>query len=154
MVNYYYLGKGYSGAFQRRLPSTYGRDLWYEASAPRLHPLKDRKQNNVWEINRPKKSELHPTQKSIELVIRAIKNSSNMKDVILDLFGGSGTTLIASEETERQCRMMELDPKYCDVIVKRYIQSKRSSDEVFLVRDSGIIPYIDIVNDEELNDGM
>ena len=116
----------------------------WEASAPRLHPLKDRKQNNVWEISRPKKSELHPTQKSIELVIRAIKNSSNMKDVVLDLFGGSGTTIIACEETERKCRMMELDPKYADVIIKRYINKVGSDADVYLVRDGEKISYSEI----------
>ena len=120
----------------------------WEASASRLHPLKDRKQNNVWEISRPKKSELHPTQKSIELVIRAIKNSSNMKDVVLDLFGGSGTTLIACEETERKCRMMELDPKYADVIVKRFIDKIGSDNGVYLVRDEEKVSYSEINSEQ------
>ena len=119
----------------------------WEASAPRLHPLKDRKQNNVWEISRPKKSELHPTQKSIELVVRAIKNSSNMKNIVVDLFGGSGTTLIACEETDRKCRMMELDPKYADVIVKRYINKVGNDNDVYLVRDGVKIRYSDLIKD-------
>jgi len=100
-------------------PIFYG---WKEGQA-RLHPLDDRKQCDVWDIPRPKISELHPTTKPVELVVRAIKNSSNMKNIVLDLFGGSGTTLIACIDTERYCRMMELDPKYVDVIVKRYIVS-------------------------------
>ncbi len=116
----------------------------WEGSASRLHPLRDRTQNNVWEIKRPKKSELHPTQKSMELVVRAIKNSSNMKDVVLDLFGGSGTTLIACEETDRHCRMMELDPKYVDVIVKRFIDKVGSDDGVYLIRDGEKIPYAEV----------
>ncbi len=122
----------------------------YEASAPRLHPLEDRKQNNVWEINRPKISELHPTQKPVELVIRAIKNSSDMKNIVLDLFGGSGTTLIACEETDRHCRMMELDPKYVDVIVKRYIDKVGSDAEVFLVRDGVKIKYSDMAAEQNV----
>ena len=58
--------------------------------------------------------------KPVELVARAITNSSNPSDIVLDLFGGSGTTLIASEQTDRQCMMMELDPKYCQVIINRW----------------------------------
>lgn len=96
-------------------PIWYG---WKEGS--RLCPLEDRKQSDVWDIPRPKKSEEHPTMKPVELVARAITNSSKKGDIVIDLFGGSGTTLIASEQTDRRCRMMELDPKYCDVIVKRW----------------------------------
>lgn len=96
--------------------------IWYgwKEGEGRLHPLEDRSQSDVWDIARPKKSELHPTMKPIELVARAIKNSSDKGGVILDLFGGSGTTMIASEQTNRSCYMMELDPKYCDVIIKRW----------------------------------
>ena len=65
-------------------------------------------------------SESHPTMKPIELVAKAIRNSSKEEDIILDTFGGSGSTLIACEQTNRTCYMMELDPKYCDVIRKRY----------------------------------
>ena len=96
-------------------PIWYG---WKEGS--RLCPLEDRKQSDVWDIPRPKKSEEHPTMKPVELVARAITNSSKKGDIVIDLFGGSGTTLIASEQTDRCCRMMELDPKYVDVIVNRW----------------------------------
>ena len=96
-------------------PIWYG---WKEGS--RICPLKDRKQSDVWDINRPIKSEEHPTMKPIELCARAIQNSSSGGNIVLDLFGGSGSTLIACEQTNRECRMMELDPKYCDVIRKRY----------------------------------
>ena len=92
----------------------------WESSQPRLHPVPDRKQTDVWDIPRPKKSDEHPTMKPIELVARAIGNSSNKGDIVLDLFGGSGSTLIACEQTGRKCRMMELDPRYCDVIVDRW----------------------------------
>lgn len=80
----------------------------------------DHQQDTIWNIDRPAKSEEHPTMKPIELITRAIKNSSKMGDIILDLFGGSGSTLVAAQSTGRVCYMMELDPKYCDVIRKRY----------------------------------
>lgn len=79
-----------------------------------------RDQGDVWFVNKPVKNELHPTMKPVELVERAINNSSKTRDIVLDSFGGSGTTLIACEKLNRQCRMIELDPKYCDVIVKRW----------------------------------
>ncbi len=75
---------------------------------------------DIWDIERTKKNELHPTMKPVDLIVEAIKNSSKVEDIILDLFGGSGTTLIAAEQMNRICYMMELDPKYCDVIVKRW----------------------------------
>jgi len=75
---------------------------------------------DIWNIERTKKNDLHPTMKPVDLVVQAIKNSSKTEDVILDMFGGSGTTLIASEETQRICYMMELDQKYCDVIIRRW----------------------------------
>lgn len=96
--------------------------IWYgwKIGDARLHPLEDRKQCDVWDFDRPKRSDEHPTMKPVELVARAITNSSNIGDSVLDLFGGSGTTLIASEQTNRACFMMELDPRYVDVIVKRW----------------------------------
>ena len=96
-------------------PIWYG---WKEGS--RLHPLEDRTQSDLWEIPRPIRSGEHPTMKPIELVARALVNSSNKGDNVLDLFGGSGTTLIASEETNRKCFMCELDPHYVDVIINRW----------------------------------
>lgn len=79
-----------------------------------------RDQGDVWFVNKPVKNDLHPTMKPVELVERAIQNSSKSRDTILDCFGGSGTTLIAAEKTGRQARLIELDPKYCDVIVQRW----------------------------------
>lgn len=76
-------------------------------------------ETDLWNIDRDVKYE-HPTQKPVDLVARAIQNSSKENDLILDLFGGSGSTLIAAEQTKRKCYTMELDPKYCDVIVKRW----------------------------------
>ncbi|MGO1069599.1 site-specific DNA-methyltransferase [Lysobacter sp. CA199] len=79
-----------------------------------------RDQGDVWFIDRPRKSELHPTMKPVALVERAIRNSSKTRDLILDPFGGSGTTMIAAEKTGRHARLIELDPKYVDVIVRRW----------------------------------
>ena len=75
---------------------------------------------SIWEIDKPKKCDLHPTMKPIELIENALLNSSEKNDLILDLFGGSGSTLIACEKNNRKARLMELDPHYCDVIRKRY----------------------------------
>ncbi|WP_297475536.1 DNA methyltransferase, partial [Ferrovum sp.] len=75
---------------------------------------------DVWQIKKPQKNDLHPTMKPVELVERAIRNSSKTRDLVLDPFGGSGSTLIACEKTGREARLMELDPKYVDVIVKRW----------------------------------
>jgi DNA modification methylase len=96
--------------------------IWYGwlDGGSRLCPLDDRKQSDVWEIPRPKRSDAHPTMKPIELVARAITNSSRKGDLVLDLFGGSGTSILAAEQTDRVCHSMELDPKYADVIAKRY----------------------------------
>ncbi len=79
-----------------------------------------RDQGDVWFVNKPTKNDLHPTMKPVELVERAVRNSSKSRDIVLDCFGGSGSTLIACEKTGRQARLIELDPKYCDVIVQRW----------------------------------
>jgi len=96
--------------------------IWYGwlDGVGRLNPLDDRKQSDVWDIPKPSSSKLHPTMKPIELVAKAIMNSSKNKNTIIDLFLGSGSTLIACEKTNRKCYGMELDPHYCDVIVKRW----------------------------------
>ena len=84
-----------------------------------------RDQGDVWFVNKPRVNDLHPTMKPVELVERAIKNSSKSKDIVLDPFGGSGSTLIACERLGRQCRTSELDPKYVDVIVKRWEEATK-----------------------------
>jgi DNA modification methylase len=96
--------------------------IWYgwNADAARLAVVEDRKQSDLWEVDRPSKSELHPTMKPIELVQKSIVNSSKPGNIVLDSFGGSGSTLIACEQTNRKCRMVELDPQYCDVIIARW----------------------------------
>ena len=77
-------------------------------------------QSDVWQIKKPHKNDLHPTMKPVELVERAIRNSSKPGNSVLDPFGGSGTTLIAAEKSGRKAFLMELDPKYVDVIVRRW----------------------------------
>lgn len=105
--------------------------IWYgwKEGESRLHPLKDRKQSDVWDIDRPTRSDEHPTMKPIELCARAINNSSKKDDIILDLFLGSGSTLIACEQTGRICYGSELDPRYVDVIRKRYWKFVNNNDE-------------------------
>ena len=125
-------------------PIWYG---WKEGKA-RLAPLEDRKQSDVWDIERPHRSDDHPTMKPIELVAKAIMNSSKQQDSVLDLFGGSGTTLLASEQTFRRSYLMELDEKYCDVILKRYIQFAETADNVYLIRDGETIPFDDVERPE------
>ena len=78
-------------------------------------------ESDLWNISKDSKYQ-HPTQKPVALSLRALKNSSREKNIVLDLFGGSGSTLIGCEKLDRICYMMELDPKYCDVIIKRWEQ--------------------------------
>jgi len=102
--------------YQRQYePILYG---WPEGAE--RHWCGDRDQGDVWQIKKPQKNDLHPTMEPVELVERAIRNSSRPGDVVLDPFGGSGTTLIAAEKSGRVARLIELDPKYADVIVRRW----------------------------------
>lgn len=111
-----------------------GKHNWYA----------DRKQTTIWEFEKPKKNADHPTMKPVALVAYPILNSSLSNCIVLDPFGGSGSTLIACEQTDRICYTIELDEKYCDVIVKRYIEQVGNSDGVFLLRDSSEIRYSDL----------
>lgn len=102
--------------YQRQYePILYG---WPEGV--KRHWCGDRDQGDVWNIERPSKNDLHPTMKPVALVERAIQNSSRTGDLVFDPFGGSGTTLIAAEKTDRRAALIELDPKYVDVIVRRW----------------------------------
>jgi DNA modification methylase len=108
---------------------TLGRSDYQRQYEPILYGWKEggghywcgaRDQGDVWPINKPARNDLHPTMKPVELVARAIGNSSREGEIVLDPFGGSGTTMIACERTGRQARLLELDPKYVDVIVLRW----------------------------------
>ena len=87
---------------------------------------------------------VHPTQKPVGMLADILKDFSDENDSILDCFGGSGSTLIACEQLDRKCYIAELDPKYCDVIIQRYINFKGSTEDVFLIRDGEKIPYEDV----------
>jgi len=91
---------------------------WTPGAAHQTPP--DRKQDTIWEFPKPRANREHPTMKPVELIVRAINNSSRAKELVLDPFGGSGSTLIAAEQTQRHARLIELDPKYCDVILARW----------------------------------
>lgn len=108
---------------------TLGRADYQRQYEPMLYGWRDgndrywcgaRDQGDVWFVKKPVKNDLHPTMKPVELVERAVRNSSKSRDIVLDPFGGSGTTLIACEKSGRRARLIELDPKYVDVIVKRW----------------------------------
>lgn len=99
----------------RHEPILYG---WKEGAGHYF--VDNRKQSTVLEFDKPSRNAEHPTMKPIDLLVYLIKNSSKENDIILDLFGGSGSTLIAAEQIQRTCYTMELDPKYCDVIIKRW----------------------------------
>lgn len=123
----------------RHEPCLYG---WKEGAAHYF--VDDRTQDTILEYDKPRNNNLHPTQKNIELVTKLILNSSRKDETILDLFGGSGTTLIAAEQLGRNTLMMELDEKYADVIVKRFITLKHSVDGCFLIRDGNKTPISEI----------
>jgi DNA modification methylase len=113
----------------RHEPILYG---WKEGAAHYF--VDDRTQDTIWEYNKPKKNEEHPTMKPLELVGKAISNSSRRHESILDLFGGSGSTMIAADQLDRKSFLMELDERFVDVIVKRYIKHKESDENCYLIR--------------------
>jgi DNA modification methylase len=106
---------------------------WKDGVSGRFRPT-DRSLDDIWEFDKPSRSDEHPTMKPVELVEKAIVNGCKKASSVLDLFGGSGSTLIASEKLNRKCYMMELDPQYCDVIVKRF---------------NGLFPEIEILRNGE-----
>lgn len=115
--------------------------IWYgwNSDGPRLVPLADRTQSDVWNIPRPSRSDQHPTMKPVELVERAVMNSSNIGDIVLDLFGGSGSTLIACEKTKRKSFSMELDPHYADGILQRWANAT-GCQPTLISQDSAQLP--------------
>ena len=115
-----------------------GKHLWYS----------DRKQTTIWEYDRPKASKDHPTMKPIALMAYPIKNSTMTNCIVLDPFLGSGSTLIACQETGRICYGVELDEKFMDVIVKRYIEQVGSSDGVSVLRNGATYTYDELVGEE------
>ena len=106
----------------------------------------DRKQSTIWNFDKPKRSAEHPTMKPIQLVAYPIKNSSAPNAVLLDLFGGSGSTLIACEQTDRICRTMELDPKYASVIVQRYAELVGSGEGITVERNGETLTFAEVAD--------
>ncbi len=115
-----------------------GKHNWYA----------DRKQTTIWEFEKPKKNADHPTMKPIALLAYPIMNSSLTNCIVLDPFGGSGSTLIACEQSDRICFTIELDEKYCDVIVNRYLSQVGGADSVSVIRDGVTMKYVDVAVDE------
>lgn len=111
-----------------------GKHQWYTG----------RKETTIWEFDKPKKNGDHPTMKPIPLLAYPIMNSSMSNSVVLDPFGGSGSTLIACEQTDRICYTVELDEKFCDVIVKRYIEQVGGADGVTVQRDGLTYKYSEV----------
>ena len=108
----------------------------------------DRKQTTVWEYDKPRSSKDHPTMKPVVLMSYPIRNSSATNGIVLDPFLGSGSTLIACCETDRVCRGIELDPKFMDVIVKRYIEHESGkTDDVYVIRDGQKLTFDEVVAD-------
>ena len=116
-----------------------GKHQWYTG----------RKETTIWEFDKPKKNGDHPTMKPIPLLAYPIGNSSMTNSIILDPFGGSGSTLITCEQTDRICRTIELDEKFCDVIVNRYIEQVGSADGVTVERDGKTRKYEEVANGTE-----
>lgn len=115
-----------------------GKHQWYSG----------RKETTIWEFEKPKKNAEHPTMKPIALLAYPITNSSMSNTLILDPFGGSGSTLIACEQTDRSCYTIELDEKFCDVIVKRYIEQVGTDKDVSVLRDGKEYLYSEVTADE------
>ena len=115
-----------------------GKHQWYTG----------RKETTIWEFDKPKKNGDHPTMKPIPLLPYPIMNSSMSNSVVLDPFGGSGSTLIACEQTDRICYTVELDEKFCDVIVKRYIEQVGGADGVTVQRDGLTYKYSEVCNED------
>lgn len=111
-----------------------GKHLWYS----------DRKQSTIWEYDKPRKNADHPTMKPVALIAYPILNSSMSNCIVLDPFGGSGSTLIACEQTDRACNTIELDEKYCDVIVKRYLEQVGSDTGITLHRNDEVYNYEEV----------
>jgi len=117
----------------------------------------DRKQTTIWEFDRPTKSKLHPTMKSLPLIAYPMKNSSQENGIVVDLFGGSGSTLMAAEQLNRTACLMEIDPKYASAIVRRYAANNGGVEDVFIIRNGqkleGASVYLPSDDDLAFKDG-
>lgn len=120
-----------------------GKHNWYS----------DRKQTTIWNFDKPKRNANHPTSKPLDLLGYPLKNSSQENSIILDTFGGSGSTLMAAEQANRICYTMELDEKYASVILRRYVDDTNDAVNVYVIRDGVKIMYGDVVKEVEVANG-
>lgn len=139
---------GYSDYQWQHEPVLYGflqngKHRWYS----------DRSQTTVWNFNKPKINKNHPTSKPLDLLAYPIGNSSQANSIVVDTFGGSGSTLMACENTNRICYMMELDEKYASVILRRYVEDTGDAENVYVIRGGEQIPYADLVKEMEAANG-
>lgn len=109
----------------------------------------DRKQTTIWNFDKPKRNENHPTSKPLDLLAYPLKNSTQANAIVVDTFGGSGSTLMACENTNRICYTMELDEKYASVILRRYVEDTGDKENVYVIRDGVKILYADLVKEVE-----
>lgn len=116
-----------------------GKHAWYS----------DRKQTTIWNFKKPKRNENHPTSKPLDLLSYPIGNSSQENGIVVDTFGGSGSTLMACEQAKRICYTMELDEKYASVILRRYVDDTGDSENVYVLRGDKKIPYSELVKEVE-----
>ena len=121
-----------------------GKHPWYS----------DRKQTTIWNYDKPKRNKNHPTSKPLDLLGYPICNSSQENAIVLDTFGGSGSTMMACEQTGRICYMMELDEKYASVILRRYVEDTGDSENVYVVRGGEKIPYSALVKEVQTDAGQ
>ena len=119
-----------------------GKHSWYS----------DRSQTTIWNFDKPKRNKNHPTSKPLDLLSYPIGNSSQANGIVIDTFGGSGSTLMACEQTNRICHMMELDEKYASVILRRYVEDTNDSENVYVIRNGEKIMYADLVKEVEFDD--
>ena len=120
-----------------------GKHPWYS----------DRKQTTIWNFDKPKKNSNHPTSKPLDLLAYPINNSTQANAIVIDTFGGSGSTLMACEKMNRICYTMELDEKYASVILRRYVEDTNDSENVYVIRNGEKILYKDLVKEVEVNNG-
>lgn len=116
-----------------------GKHPWYS----------DRKQTTIWNFDKPKKNSNHPTSKPLDLLAYPINNSTQANAIVIDTFGGSGSTLMACEQMNRICYTMELDEKYASVILRRYVEDTNDSENVYVIRNGEKILYKDLVKEVE-----
>lgn len=114
-------------------------------------PKAGRSQTTIWNFDKPKKNKNHPTSKPLDLLAYPVGNSSQENAIVMDTFGGSGSTLMTCEQTNRICYTMELDEKYASVILRRYVEDTSDADNVYVIRDGKTFMYSELVKDVDFN---